>query len=254
MLRTLLMRKLGVYTVIWPSLALCACVHTRATPGPIVTDRPDQTEGTDLVAPGWTQLEAGMTAYVPRRGARTRSLGEGLLRYRVLPRLEARVDIPSIVMTTGAKREFGDGGLGIKTPLLIPGEGASRAVPALSFLASTSVSKNWSKGPAFGTPEVILASSWELSDRVELAGNVVGRPFASQSGDRWEGISVTAGFDLTDRLGSYAEVYNLGTPTVNGGLTYRITPDFQVDGRVGVSGYGDRDRITFVGVGFGTRW
>ena len=195
-----------------------------------------------------------MTAYVPRYGARTRSLGEGLLRYGVLPRLEARVDIPSIVLTTGAKREFGDGGLGVKTPLLIPAEGASRAVPALSLLASTSVSTNWSMGPALGTPEIILASSWELSDRVGLAANVVGRPFATQSRDRWEGISVSAGFDLTDRLGSYAEVYNLGTPAVNGGLTYRVTPNFQVDGRVGVSGYRDRYRSTFVGVGFGTRW
>jgi hypothetical protein len=248
-----MIRRSAFYAVVVPSLSLCGCVHTRAVPGPIVTDRPDQTEGTDLVAPGWTQLEAGMTAYVPRHGARTRSLGEGLLRYRVLPRLEARVDIPSIVMTSGAKREFGDGGLGIKTPLLIPGEGASRAVPALSLLASTSVSTNWSTGPAFGTPEVILASSWELSDRVELAGNVVGRPFASRSGDKWEGISLSGGVDITDRLGSYAEVYNLGTPAVNGGLTYRLTPDFQVDGRVGVMGL-NRDRTTFVGVGFGTRW
>jgi hypothetical protein len=248
------MRRFAFYIVVVPSLSLCACVHTLAAPGPIVTDRPDQTEGTGLVAPGWTQLEAGMTAYVPSRRERSQSLGEGLLRYRVLPRLEARADIPSIVLTSGAKREFGDGGLGIKTPLLIPAEGASRAVPALSLLASTSVSTNWSRGPALETPEIILASSWEFSDRVGLAANVVGRPFASRSGDMWEGISLSGGFDLTERLGSYAEAYNLGTPAVNTGLTYRLTPNFQVDGRIGVSGYSDRDRIIFFGVGFGTRW
>ena len=248
------MRRFAFSALLLSPLALCACVHTGAAPAPIVTDRPDQTEGTDLVAPGWMQLEAGVTAYLPRRAERSQTLGEGLLRYRVLPRLEARVDIPSIVMTSGAKHELGEGGLGIKTPLFIPAEGASRAVPALSILAATGVSTNWSTGPALGTPEVILASAWQLSNRVELAANVVGRPFASRSGDKWEGMSLSSGVDLTDRFGAYGEVYNLGTPAVNSGLTYRLTPNFQVDARAGMMGYRSTDRIYYFGVGFGTRW
>ena len=140
------MRRPLLHTLV-ASLALCACVHTRPAPEPIVTDRPDQTEGTDLVAAGWTQLEAGMTAYVPRRRENSQSFGEGLIRYRAAPRLEARVEIPSIITTAGMKREIGDGRLGFKTPLVIRTEGSPRALPALSFLASTSVSTNWSKGP-----------------------------------------------------------------------------------------------------------
>ena len=249
------MRAFAVHALALPALALCACVHTHAASDPIVTDRPDQTEGTDLVPAGWTQLEAGMTAYNPGRGDSYRTVGEGLLRIRAAPRLEARIGIPSVITTSRASHEFGDGGLEIKTPLFIPKKETSRAMPALSLLASTSVSTHWSREPVFGTPQVILAASWSLSERVDLASNLVALPFASHTGDRVQGITLSAGFDLTDRLGSYAEVYNLGEPTVNGGLTYRVTPDFQVDARVGVTGFTwSWDRGSFVGVGFGTRW
>jgi hypothetical protein len=102
---------------------------------------------------------------------------------------------------------------------------------------------------------VILAAAWSLSDRMELAGNVVTQPFARGSGAQWVGITVATGVELTDRLGTYAEVYNLGTPTANGGVTYRLTPNFQLDARAGVIGLmNQRSRGGFVGVGFATRW
>jgi hypothetical protein len=249
------MRAHDVYALVLPSLALCACVHSRAATGPIVTDRPDQTEGTQLVPPGWTQLEAGMTAYKPGLGKSYQTVGEALIRVLAAPRLEARLGIPSVITTSGADRELSDGGLEIKTPLLLPTKEASRAVPALSLLASTSISTHWSREPVFGTPQLILAASWSLSERADLASNIVALPFASQASDRLHGITLSAGFDFTDRFGSYAEVYNLGEPTANGGVTYRVTPNFQVDARAGVTGFTwPRKRGSFVGVGFGTRW
>lgn len=240
------------------AVALSACAHVHSVSAPIVTDRPDQTEGTALVARGWTQLEAGVTAYGSGRAPATRSFGEALLRYGVAPRFEARFDLPSVITTTGSAHELSEGGVGFKTALLIPAEHASHAVPAVSLLASTGISTHWSRGTALGTPEVILASSWGLSDRADLSANVVTLPFAGGAGASWVGLTLSAGFDLTDRLGAYAEVYNLGSPTANGGVTWRVTPGFQVDARLGLTDLmAPRARggpTGLAGVGFGTRW
>lgn len=236
--------------------AVSACVHSRAAaPGPIVTDRPDQTEGTALVSPGWWQVEGGVTEYKPKVGADTREAGELLLRYGVGRRFEARFELPSIITGTGIRREWSEGGLGFKTPLLVPSPGASRAVPALSLLAATGVSTHWSDGPALRTPELILAAGWGLTDQWDVSANVVTQPFSRYAADHFIGTTLSTGYEFNDRLGAYAEVYSLGVGTLNGGLTYRLTPDFQVDARIGRTNYWQVDRsTTFTGVGFGVRW
>lgn len=250
------MRRIRSRIALLQALALTACAHARSVAEPITTDRPDATEGTDLVAPGWTQIEGGMTAYrASRFNGASQSFGELLVRVGAARRLEARLEIPSVVTMTGSKRQYSDPGLGIKTPLLIPADGASRAIPALSLLAATSVSTNWSAGPALGTPEIVLASAWSLSDRLDLAANAVTQPFASGSGEQWVGITIATGVALTERLGSYLEFYHLSTPTMNGGVTYRLTPDFQLDARAGMHSFRQPgNRTGFVGVGFATRW
>jgi hypothetical protein len=220
-----------------------------------VTDRPDQTEGTDLVAPGWWQAEGGVTEYRPKYGANTREAGEVLLRYGVGRRFEARLELPSVITRAGTRREFSKGWLGFKTPLLIPRSGASRAVPALSLLAATGVSTRWTDGPALTTPEVILAAGWELTERWDLSANVASYPFSRYATDHLEGISLSTGYAVNDRLGMYLETYDFDGPTLNGGLTYRLTPNFQVDARIGRMNYWRTARSTlFTGVGFGVRW
>ena len=236
-------------------LIVCACARVHAPPAPIATDRPDKTEGTGLVAPGWTQVEAGLTSYTPSAGNRSLEIGEALFRYGVAKRLEARFEIPSIIRTEGSDVEYGEGGLGIKTPLFSRATTTSRAIPDLSLLASTGVSTHWSDGPALSTPELILAAAWEVTERIELASNLVVQPFATGSDHTWVGSTLALGVGLTERLGSYLEGYNLGVRTINGGITYRVRDNFQLDARAGVLGWGYSYRgVRFVGVGFGTRW
>jgi hypothetical protein len=237
------------------ALAVCACAGVRAAPPPIATDRPDKTEGTSLIAPGWTQLEAGLTSYSPRFGQRSVEYGEALFRHGLARRLEARFEIPSIIKTEATDAEYGDGGIGIKTPLFVPTGKTPPVIPELSLLVSTGVSTHWGDGPAFGTPEVNLAAAWPVSDRLELASNFVVQPFAKRSDDVWVGATLALGVGLTERLGSYFEIYDLGIRTLNGGVTYRVHDHLQVDARAGVAGWGyNSPRIRFVGVGFGTRW
>jgi hypothetical protein len=229
---------------------LSACAHTRAmAPGPIVTDRPDQTEGTDLVSPGWSQVEGGITAFSPRRGPDSRQAGEVLLRYGVASRFEARAELPSVMTSRNRRREFTDGSLGFKTPLLVPRSDASRAVPALSLLAAMGVSTQWGNGVALRTPEVILAAGWGLTDRWDVSANIVTDPFSRYASNHFVGTTLATGYEFNDRLGSYAEIYALDVPAVNGGLTYRLTPDFQVDARIGRTA-----STLFTGVGLGVRW
>jgi hypothetical protein len=44
-----------------------------------------------------------------------------------------------------------------------------------------------------------------------------------------------------------------GTPFINGGLTYLLTADLQLDGRIG-AGLDGGDADTYVGVGVSHRW
>lgn len=250
-----LSRSLSQALLAWALCGMSACGHQRVMPGPIVTDRPDQTEGTDLVAPGWWQAEGGVTAFTPRSGPQSREIGELLLRYGAGPRFEARVEMPSVITSQARRREVSEGALGFKTPIVVPRVGASRAIPAISLLASTSVSTHWADGPVLSTPEVIVAGGWGLSDRWDVSANLVSMPFSRYATDRFVGLTFTTGLAINERLGTYAEIYNLGVPTLNGGLTYRLTPGFQVDARLGLADANSaRDRTVFTGAGFGVRW
>ncbi len=242
--------------------ALAACVPHLEPIDPIATDRPDQTESATLVPAGIVQLEGGVTA--TRSGAvHTTSYGEALVRIGLHPALELRIEplTHTSIQTSGASSVAGreDAAVGIKTPLFRPDSGR-RALPNVSLLVATALPTGSRPFRGDGLqPGAKLAAQWSLAERLGLAANLTARRGREAGESYWErGASASFGFDVTPRTGSYLEWYATrdgrerdAVHVLNGGLTYRVTRDFQVDGRVGKAigekgGYG--------GVGIGRRW
>jgi hypothetical protein len=111
-------------------------------------------------------------------------------------------------------------------------------------------------------PETKLCLGWDLSDRVSFGANV-NCAYASESGKRFTqfAASATFGFALTNRLGSFLELFSFlpgsrGGPNatyIDGGLTFLAHDDFQLDFRSGF-GLNSTSPDYFVGIGAARRW
>lgn len=231
---------------------------------PIVADRPDFTEGTSILDTGHFQLEGGYT-FTRLDEEEGHTFGELLLRYGLTERIELRLEAGSYDrIDTGDSRisGFEDPGIGLKVRLTdaatwIPG------APAVAVVAGTSVpvgdgeltSDAWE-------PSAVLAFDWELSDRLGVGANLGGAALEGEDGRFTQATwSVSGGYGLTDRLGSYLEYYGISEDEEDGptlhyldaGLTYLIHGDLQLDVRVG-RGLNGEDPDDYVGFGAAVRW
>ncbi|MEA2603322.1 MAG: hypothetical protein QOF89_4314 [Acidobacteriota bacterium] len=225
------------------SAAPLAAQDFSGLPEALDTDRPDFTEGTSTVPAGHYQLEGGYT--FTRQGRdESQSLGELLLRIGVNERVEARLGIGSYDWDDpgipGERRISGyeDPVLGLKIRLT-PDDAKTK----LAILLNTTVPVG-SDGFTAGDwqPEGKLALGWDFTDRFSLASTLVYTD-AVDGGERFNQLaaSVSAGFSLNDRWGSYLEAYGFSKESVDGsattyldtGLSYLLSKDVQFDVRVG---------------------
>jgi len=244
----------------------------------IVTDRPDFTESTEAVPWGHFQLEAGYTFTQDDEDgvhARTHSGPELLLRMGVVEdfelrfgwqghewthtRTEQRNDVGRRVWVEDWDQGASDFELGFK--LKIAEQSGWR--PSLAVLGSLVVPTG-SHNTSAGDVEPLLGLLWgyDLSERLAVAGQVlVATP--TDAGDRFVQTSASISFAaaLTGRLGSYVEYYVI-TPnqehsdaahTVNGGFTYLVHRDLQLDWRIG-AGMNEEADDFFTGIGFSWRF
>ncbi len=240
-----------------------ACTTLGGKP-PLVSDRPDFTESTQLIAPGHVQVESGITQS-SEDDVRTVSVGEVFTRIGLADRLELRV-VPnsySVVSFDAGPTLRGreDPTLGVKIGLLDPTEMPSWR-PALSLIAGTSIPLGSARFRApHLQPEAKLLASWTINDRVSFASNVnYARPvFADRGVDEYS-ASASFGFVLTERVGVYTEAFGFslqnGSNTrkfANVGSTLLLSPDLQLDARVGV-GPSTKAGDYFFGVGVVRRW
>lgn len=243
-------------------LALIACVPHLEPLEPISTDRPDQTESTQLVPAGMVQVEGGATM-LSTRGARTTSYGEVLVRAGVHDAIELRVEpfTYTSLSRSGAPEAGGveDLALGVKVPLFRR-DSAARFAPDISVIGATSVPTGSRPFRADGAqPEAVLAADWSLAERLSFGSNLTLRRGRSDGARYWErGASTTFGLALSERTGMYAEWFAVrdtrdpaAVHVLNSGITYKLSTDFQLDARIG---RGNRDSGTFGGIGFARRW
>ena len=221
------------------AMLLCACTAALADDA-ISPDRPDFTNGTDVLAAGRLQLEAS--------GAWQRSKAEGVTtRLRSTPtllRLGVGQDLELRLATDGALRQTapdasgrGDVSLGAKWRLQDSDDGR----PALGWLVQVQTPSG--SGPFKGhglRPGVTFLSQWQLPGDFSLGMNVgafVDRDDGDQRytagllsaslgiplGERWHGFAELAGQQLASRRHG-GNIVTAGT-----GIAWQPTDEIQWD-------------------------
>lgn len=243
-----IMRRWGWRRALPVALLMLPAVGSRAQQGgpePIETDRPDFTETARTVPPGHVQLEGG-TTFARMDGEREQALGEILLRLATGPKTELRVNVGSYIRARGSQgRASGmeDIALGFKTELRDASRRFGLGLPDMALIIETTLPTGAS---AFREnalqPEAKLCLAWDLSPEISLGSNL-NVAYASEQGERIAepSGSLSVGYALTERTGAYLELFGLAPAGrarpnrsyVNGGLTYLVNDDYQLDVRAG---------------------
>ena len=246
--------------------------------GPLVTDRPDFTESTDAVQRGHFQLELGYTFTYDREVAdrvRDHTAPEFLLRVGLFDDFELRLGWDGYSWTqslfAGRTRRgrsvtredwmqgSNDVSIGFKYKFfeqagLRPHFGVIGAVSVPSGSASLS------SGDV--DPQLVLLWAYDVTDWFSVAGNVgLAAPTDADGRFFQTSSSLALAFALTDELGTYVEYFGFypnandsdAAHNLNGGFTYLITDNLQLDVRAGF-GLNEEADDFFTGVGFAWRW
>jgi hypothetical protein len=244
---------------------------------PLVTDRPDFTESTDAVPQGHFQLEGGYT-FTYDRNARDRvhehTAPELLLRIGLIDNFELRLGWNGYSWTQDqfetetrrgrrvTREDWSQGAhdlsLGFKLKF-VEQEGLRPHLGIIGQISAPSGSPHLSSGDV--DPEVKLLWAYDLTERVGLAGNLnLGVPTENRHRFLQASASVSVAVAVTERVGTYVEYFGFypnadeadAAHYVNGGLTFLITNNFQIDLRAGFGLNGEADDF-FSGIGFAWR-
>lgn len=239
----------------------------------IVTDRPDFTEASSTVG-RHVQLESGYTYIFNRdNGVRTRqhSFPETLLRFGMFSEwLEGRV-----AWNYGRQDEFiaGGGGtnfsggedlyLGVKLGLTEQ----KQYLPEMALILQMTVPTGIDESTANATlPGFNFLYGWDINDFLAAGGSFqMNRARDDDAHSYLEtAVSGTVNYTLTKKLGAYTEYFALFpsgavAPDVcpehyfDGGFTYKVTRNVQLDLRAGV-GLNDHADDYFAGAGLSVRY
>jgi hypothetical protein len=219
----------------------------------LVTDRPDFTESPVSVVSGRIQLEGGYT-FSRLEDERSHTVGELLARIGAVDRLEFRVGINSFVFRSEpgpgdassaqlrSVRGLEDLTLGLKVEL-VRAQPSKPGIPQIALLAGTTIPTGRSEIGSDGlTPGALVSAGWEIADWLS-GGLNLGYANPADPLGRYDELSgsIAFGFGLTDRLGAFAEwfgIYPLPSEreaenNADVGVTYMLSPDFQLDFRIG---------------------
>lgn len=231
---------------------------------PLVTDRPDATESSSVVAPNQAQLETGITYSEDADGIKATEFGSTLLRIGIVEDFELRLGWDGYI-DTDVDSGAGDGLLGFK--YYIMPESQTDYLPEVGLLVHTTL--------PFGNdaitsdefdPSFLFAFSHTLNDKLSLGYNLGAKLETSEAADGSEttlssGLySVALGYGATDQLGFFIEVFgDVGfsaeesPASLDGGMTWLFNDDSQLDVFAGV-GLNDDADDWFVGIGYSIRW
>ena len=244
----------------------------------LVTDRPDFTESTTTIPIGRVQLEAGYTyTYDSGDGVRaqTHTYPELLLRIGLVEDVELRVGWLGWEHTEEVFRIRNDDGRRVKTHDRNDGGGDMDVgfkfhlfdqdgwVPDFAVLLDASMPTGADPhGSGDVDPGLGLLWAYDLTNDLSLGGNVNFAAPTSDNGRYFEtSASLAVGYSLTDKLGAYVEYFGFypsdrnqsDTHFANGGFTYLITNNLQLDIRVGI-GLNDEADDLFTGAGVSWRF
>jgi Putative MetA-pathway of phenol degradation len=241
----------------------------------IVTDRPDFTEASSTVGLGRVQLEAGYSYFRDRSGGSTtitRTYPEALLRIGLFAdwfelRLgETYVHSPVTAFADRTEHESGWSDLYIGAKLALTEQKGHLPETGLILQALLPT------GARSVTADRVLPGAnflfgWDIVPKfLSAGGSLQANAAVDDDGHSFVIVaqSFTVGYTLTPQLGAYTEWFAFYptcsvSPDVgpehyfNGGFSYKITPDFQVDIRVGF-GLNKHAQDFFTGAGFAVRY
>lgn len=237
-----------------------------ATDPELITDRPDQTESSTTVSPGFVQIESGFLRTESDEGsgdASSESVPGTLARIGLTDELELRIGWAGREESEAGGSSAdgsGDGELGLKWHLW--GESGKRPDAGLLVGTSVPIGSDGISSERFD-PSFRFAFAHGLSPRVDLAYNLgyAWETGEAEGGDRRTDGSavwtVAAGFGVSERLGAFVELFGAvpekgsADTSMDGGFTWLVRPNFQLDvyGGVGLSDQAP-DRL----LGFGFAW
>ncbi len=224
------------------------------------TDRPDFTEGTQTITPGHFQFEMGYTyTHDDEAGTNTEdhTFPEIIARVGISDNLEFRYFWPGWSFTDDEEGGT-DFNFGFKTRLIEDGP------LTLSLLSDINVPTGAeSKSSDKVEPAVKFLWAQECSDNLSIAGNFNFSVPVDEEKDYYfePSASFSIAPSLTETIGAYFEYFgfypaNIGvtsTHYLNGGLTYAMTSNIQLDARVGFGLNEDADDF-FTGTGLSFRY
>lgn len=236
------------------------------SPGPIDTDRPDQTESSALVPHRYLQLEFGMGYSEDSPDDEVLEAPALLVRYGLIDRLELRFEIPTLTtqFAGGAESDFADPALGAKIGLWT--EKGWRPEAALLVGTTIPVGSNDISSERFD-PAFRFSFGHTLPRNFSFGYNL-GAAWATAEEDDGNGRDTTArleytaalGYDFTDRWGAFVEVFG-DTPlndsvgpahSLDGGVTWLLRENMQFDLAAGF-GLSSEAPDWFVTAGFSVR-
>jgi len=238
---------------------------------PLVTDRPDFTESSVTVGRGVAQLEAGYTyLYDTEAGTsvKTHSYPEMLWRIGMLAEwfelrigwnyLEETTTVAGAPMSVRGSDDLLVGGKFALTP-------QECLLPEMALIVQMTVPSGTTGISAEEVlPGVNWLYSWEVNDYLSIAGSSQGFRSVDDTGEFHFVFaqSMSAAVSLTETVGAYAEWFALfpsGAATAptehffNGGFTYLVNNDIQLDVRAG-TGLNSAATDYFAGTGFSVRF
>jgi len=246
------------------TVSLLTAFGTCLSAEPLVTDRPDATESSAVVAPGFLQYEVGVTAFEDAEGESREEYGSSLLRVGLFEDWELRLGWGGYT-EAGDVSGATDGSLGFKYH--IAAENAATWRPEMALLAQTTVpfGKDALSSDELD-PGFLLAFSHTLSERWSLGYNLGAELATSETagGDETtlaSGLySVALGYGATDRLGFFVEVFgdaglsaDSSSTSIDGGVTWLFDDDHQFDFFAG-AGLDDDADDWFLGLGYSVRF
>ncbi len=217
----------------------------------LVTDRPDQTESSETVTPGYVQFEFGWTHTEDDEDGDLTSdaFPETLVRVGVVDNLELRFGFDGFLWEdlegSGTEEGAGDLSAGFKWKLWEESGGW----PQTAVLADTTLPTG--EAPFSSErfdPSIRLACTHTLTETLGLGYNVA-RIWSSEEdadGDRDTtasiAYSIVLGIAVSDRLGTFVELFG-ETPIDEGkpghsfdtGVTYLLADNLQIDVLAGVA-------------------
>jgi hypothetical protein len=229
----------------------------QSSAGPLVTDRPDQTESALVVAPGLVQLEVGWTLEQEGRTGirqRTTAVPQVKARLGLIPGLEGRLgfagwqgverrELAGVTSSNGV----GDLDVGFKYRAVA----AHGSIPDVALIGTLTLpTGNAGFGSPRADPTVLLAFANTLTDRLGVGYNL-GASWSTEGATGGQATlldilyTVSLGVGVAERAGVFIELFgSVATEpdrgnrhTVDGGVTYRVRDNLQFDlsGGLGVN-------------------